>query len=82
MPTNFEYNPNNLFTPVVFRQDFQGATLSATQAWSLFFSAGQEENLFGQEKEIGWFYNNLLLAGGIAFGLAAAFFSAPFSPLF
>ncbi|BAW96400.1 hypothetical protein NIES970_13280 [[Synechococcus] sp. NIES-970] len=82
MTTDFEYTPKNLFTPVIFRQDFQDATLSATQAWSLFFSAGQEENLFGQEKEIGWFYNNVILAGGVAFALAAIFFSAPFSILF
>lgn len=82
MVTDFKYTPKNLFTPVIFRKDFQDATLSATQAWSLFFSAGQEENLFGEEKEIGWFYNNLLLAGGVAFALAAALFSAPFLPLF
>ncbi|ACA99235.1 MULTISPECIES: hypothetical protein [Cyanophyceae] len=82
MVTNFNYKPENLFTPVIFRKDFSNATISATQAWSLFFSAGQEENLFGQEKEIGWFYNNVLLAGGVAFALAAIFFSAPLSPLF
>jgi hypothetical protein len=83
MVKNFEYIPNQtLFTPVIFREDFSEATISATQAWSLFFTAGQEENLFGKEREIGWFYNNLLLAWGITFGLAAACFSAPLSPLF
>jgi hypothetical protein len=65
MITNFNYNPRNLLTPVVFREDFQVATLSATQAWSLFFSAGQEENLFGENTETGWFFNNLLLAGSL-----------------
>lgn len=82
MVNKFEYNPKNLFTPVVFREDFSEATITATQAWSLFFSAGQEENLFGQENEIGWFYNNMLLGWGVFFALAAALFSAPFSPLF
>ncbi|OKH18503.1 hypothetical protein [[Limnothrix rosea] IAM M-220] len=83
MVSQFEYTPNkNLFTPVIFREDFQEATISATQAWSLFFSAGQEENLFGENREIGWFYNNVIFASVILFGLAAALFSAPLSLLF
>jgi len=83
MITNFKYNtPATLYTPVVFREDFKDATISATQAWSLFLTAGQEENLLGEESEIGWFYNNFLIAWVVAFGLAAAFFSAPFSALF
>ncbi len=83
MVSEFSYSSKqNLETPIVFRKDFRNATISATQAWSLFFSAGQEENLFGQEREIGWFYNNVLFAGVVAFGLTAALFSAPLSPLF
>lgn len=82
MVNNFNYNHKNLLTPVIFRKDFRNATISATQAWSLFFSAGQEENLFGKEREIGWFYNNTLVAFGVTFALAAICFSAPLSPLF
>ena len=83
MVSKFNYTSNqNLFTPIIFREDFKDAQLSATQAWSLFFSAGQEENLFGENREIGWFYNNVLLASVVLFGLTAALFSAPISPLF
>lgn len=82
MVKNFDYDRQTLFTPIIFRQDFQDATISATQAWSLFFTAGQEENLFGKDREVGWFYNHLLLAWGVTFALAAALFSAPLSPLF
>ena len=83
MVKDFNYAPNeNLFTPIVFRKDFKDATISATQAWSLFFSAGQEENLFGENREIGWFYKNVILSSVIVFGLTAALFSAPISPLF
>ncbi|MGB2924489.1 MAG: hypothetical protein WBB82_04255 [Limnothrix sp.] len=82
MVNNFKYDHDNMTTPVIFRKDFRNATISATQAWSLFFSAGQEENLFGKEREIGWFYNNTLTAFCVTFALAAICFSAPLSPLF
>jgi hypothetical protein len=82
MISKFEYNPKNLYTPVIFRQDFNAATITATQAWSLFFTAGQEENLFGTEKETGWFYNNFLVAVVISLGIGAAFFSSPLAMFF
>ncbi|AFY37464.1 hypothetical protein Lepto7376_1096 [[Leptolyngbya] sp. PCC 7376] len=83
MSRQFDYTSQaNLFTPIVFREDFKDATISATQAWSLFFSAGQEENLFGKNREIGWFYNNVIVASVVIFGLTAILFSAPLSPLF
>ena len=62
MRTNFEYNQKNLYTPVVFRNDFTNANLSLNQAWSLFFTGGEDENLLGKNPQKGWFYNNALMA--------------------
>lgn len=81
MITKFNYTASNLFTPVVFRQDFQAATINATQAWSLFFSAGQEENLFGENPETGWFFNNLML-GSVAMLVASLLFASNLQLLF
>ena len=66
METNFSYNRNNLLQAIIFRDDFKSATLSATQAWSLFFSAGQEDNIFSSNRELGKFFNNLLIAVVVA----------------
>ena len=63
MKTKFNYSTQNLFTPVIFRPDFNdGATLNMTQAWSLFFTGGREENAFNKKSFSGWFFTNLLLA--------------------
>ncbi len=63
MKTNFNYEGDNLFTPIIFRPDFNdGATLNITQAWSLFFTGGKEENALSDKPEKAWFYTNLLMA--------------------
>ena len=62
MGTNFEYNQKNLYTPVVFRSDFNNATLNLNQAWSLFFTAGDEEGFLGANPQKGLFFSNLLMA--------------------
>lgn len=73
MKNNFDYTGQNLFTPIIFRSDFNdGSTLNVSQAWSLFFTAGQEENALDGKGSKGWFYNNLLLAviaGGTVWAL-------------
>jgi hypothetical protein len=77
MTPDFDYPTNqDLFAPVVFRSDFNnGEPISATQAWSLFFSAGQEDKVLGFEPELGWFFTNLLIAAGVTGTVWALIFS-------
>jgi hypothetical protein len=63
MKTTFNFDGKDLFTPIAFRSDFNKfAPLSATQAWSLFFTASREDTSLGFDPKAGQFWNNLLLA--------------------
>ena len=63
MRTDFEFRNPALLGPVVFRPSFnQFETITATQAWSLFFTASQEDNVLGYNPEIGRFLNGALFA--------------------
>jgi len=63
MRTDFEFRNPALLGPVVFRPGFnQFETITATQAWSLFFTASQEDNALGYNPEIGRFLNGALFA--------------------
>jgi hypothetical protein len=63
MQTIFNYEGRNLFTPIVFREDFNKfASLSATQAWSLFFTASKEDTALGFSPVAGQFWNSILVA--------------------
>jgi hypothetical protein len=76
MITNFKYEGENLYTPVIFRPDFQVATLNVNQAWSLFFTVGQEENDLGRNEEKGWFFNHLLIATIVSSIIGASIFTS------
>ncbi|KHG39102.1 MAG: hypothetical protein HEQ20_18170 [Aphanizomenon flos-aquae KM1D3_PB] len=44
MKTDFDFPKKDLIGPVVFRPDFNNfETINVNQAWSLFFSAGQDD---------------------------------------
>ncbi|WP_421659462.1 hypothetical protein [Leptothermofonsia sp. ETS-13] len=64
MKTDFDFPNKYLIGPVVFRPDFNAKSevISANQAWSLFFTAGQEDKVLGFSAEAGRFFTNLLLA--------------------
>lgn len=63
MRTDFDYPNKNLLGTVVFRPSFaHGETININQAWSLFFTAGQDDKLLGQQVELGRFFTNLLIA--------------------
>ncbi len=63
MRTDFEFRNGALLGPVVFRPTFnQFETITATQAWSLFFTASQEDNVLGYNRETGRFLNGAVLA--------------------
>lgn len=77
MTPNVDYPTNkDLLAPVVFRSDFNnGESITATQAWSLFFTAGQEDKALGFEPELGRFFTNLLIAAGVTGTVWALIFS-------
>jgi hypothetical protein len=73
MQTTFNYEGRNLFTPTVFREDFnQFAPLSATQAWSLFFTASKDDAALGSNPAAGQFWNSILFAV-VAAGILGVF---------
>ncbi|MEH2377549.1 MAG: hypothetical protein V7K27_01365 [Nostoc sp.] len=76
MKTDFDYPKKDLIGTVVFRPDFNNfEIINANQAWSLFFTAGQDDKGLGQEIEFGRFFNNLLIAIGVTGILWAIYFS-------
>ncbi|NEQ25558.1 MAG: hypothetical protein F6K28_42155 [Microcoleus sp. SIO2G3] len=77
MTSDFDYPTNkDLLAPVVFRSDFNnGEPITATQAWSLFFTVGQEDKALGFERELGRFFTNLLIAAGVTGTVWALIFS-------
>lgn len=77
MQTDFDIIRNkDLFAPVIFRSDFnQKEQISANQAWSLFFTAGQEDKSLGFQPELGNFFTNLLIAVGVTGTIWGLFFS-------
>jgi hypothetical protein len=75
MKTDFDFPKKDLIGPVVFRPDFNNfETINATQAWSLFFTRGQQDNSLGQGNELGKFFTNVLIAIGVTGSLWATLF--------
>jgi esterase/lipase superfamily enzyme len=65
----------NWFGPVVFRPGFnRGESITANQAWSLFFTAGKNDTLLGSNLEMGRFLTNALIAIIVSGSLASVFF--------
>ena len=77
MKTDFKFPNYYLLGPVVFRPSFNtpSEVINANQAWSLFFTAGQEDKALGFNQESGRFFTNLLIAVGVAGALGAIIFS-------
>jgi hypothetical protein len=75
--TDFDFPNKYLIGPVVFRPGFnaQSEVITANQAWSLFFTAGQEDKVLGFNAEAGRFFTNLLLAIGASGVLWAVLFN-------
>ncbi|WP_193199231.1 hypothetical protein [Nostoc sp. MG11] len=78
MKTDFDYPNKNLLGAVVFRPNFNNfETINVNQAWSLFFTAGREDKLLGQETELGRFFTYFLIALGVTGTLWATYFNNP-----
>ncbi len=77
MKTDFNFPGKYLLGPVIFRPDFnaKAEAITANQAWSLFFTGGQEDKALGFNPEAGRFFTNLLLAIGASGILWAVLFN-------
>ncbi|NES97524.1 MAG: hypothetical protein F6K32_20360 [Desertifilum sp. SIO1I2] len=77
MRTDFDFPNKYLIGPVVFRPEFNAPedTISLNQAWSLFFTAGQEDKVFGFSGEVGRFLTYLLVALSVTGVLGVTLFS-------
>ena len=75
MKTDFDFPREDLIGPVVFRPDFNAHSEAVTvnQAWSLFFTGGQEDKIFGFNPELGRFFTNLVVAISVV-GILSSFF--------
>lgn len=64
MKTDFDIARSYRFAPAtVFNPDFNNfAPITATQAWSLFFTAGKNDAVLGDNPELGQLFNNILIA--------------------
>ncbi|ANV84252.1 hypothetical protein AWQ21_07565 [Picosynechococcus sp. PCC 7003] len=69
MTQGFSYTPTTTDIPVVFQDSFVNATISATQAWSLFFTGGTSEGQLGKKRVTGWLWNYFLF--GVIFASIA-----------
>ena len=69
MTQGISYVSTNTETPVIFQEDFVDATISATQAWSLFFTGGTSERKLGEKRVSGWLWNYFLF--GVIFASIA-----------
>ena len=59
-------------TATVFNSEFNKfATITANQAWSLFFTAGRDDAALGENPALGQFFNNILKAVVLAVVVAA-----------
>ena len=57
------YTSKDLSAPVVFQSEFNSfQSLNASQTWSLFFTAGKEDEKLGLDPKAGRFFTNLLIA--------------------
>jgi hypothetical protein len=76
MKTDFDFPKKDLIGTVVFRPDFNSfETINVNQAWSLFFTAGQDDKGLGQDIELGRFFTNVLIAVGVTGSLWAIYFN-------
>lgn len=76
MRSDYDFPRPELVGPVVFRPDFNGdAVISASQAWSLFFTAGNEDKALGFGLRSGRLFTDGLIALG-AIGILWATFTA------
>lgn len=77
MKTDFNFPSKYMMGPVIFRPDFNSPSevITANQAWSLFFTGGQEDKALGYNPEYGRFLTNLLMAIAVSGAIGALIFT-------
>lgn len=77
MKTDFDIARSYQLAPAaVFNPDFNNsAPISATQAWSLFFTAGRDDAALGNNPELGRLLNNTLITIAVAVALGSLVFT-------
>ena len=79
MKTDLDFRNPDLFGPAAFRPDFKEfKNISSTQAWSLFFTAGQNDAALGMNPAVGNFFNYLVFAIA-GTGILSALLFPPFA---
>lgn len=78
MKTDFDFDGRYLASSTVFRPDFNNfQEISATEAWSMFFTASNDRTALGNNPELGGFFTNLLIAIVVAGAVGSlAFFNS------
>lgn len=77
MKTDFDFATRYAFVPTVFSAEFNSSeTITANQAWSLFFTAGRNDQALGNNPELGRLFNNILKAVAASAVIGAVIFSS------
>lgn len=77
MKTNMTVNPRYSFASTVFNPDFCNfAPINANQAWSLFFTLGQDDAALDANVELGRFFTYVLLAIAVTGVIGACIFTS------
>lgn len=77
MKTDFDVARSYQLAPAtVFNPEFNNSLpITATQAWSLFFTAGRDDTALGNNPELGRLLNNTLIAIVAAVALSSFVFT-------
>jgi hypothetical protein len=79
MKVKSDIGDSNSSVPVAFRDEFnQFENISATQAWSLFFTGSHEDTSLGKSKVVGIFWNILLIGTIVAGIVSVLIFNTPY----
>lgn len=78
MKTDFDVlNYKDLLAPVIFRTDFNKfQPIDSNQAWSLFFTAGNEDKELGFNTELGRFFTNVTIAVAVTGVIGSIIFTS------
>ncbi|MBE9205027.1 hypothetical protein IQ244_00440 [Nostoc sp. LEGE 06077] len=80
MINNLNFQSPELFGSVVFTPDFNSfKTINPSQAWSLFFTGGREDNKLDSKPRISLLFTMIVLALGIS-GFARTLIIQAFFP--
>ena len=78
MKTDLDFRNPDLFGHTTFRSTFNNfEDINSTQAWSLFFTAGQNDAALGFNPAVGNVFNSLVLSA-VGMGILSTLLFHPF----